>query len=666
MSHTPITPMTKNKKLPMIVDIAIDDNGKQLYQIHESSKFVRKEMPKSTKFYQNQELVDEDFQDKTPIRKILGTISPSTLNKKSSDDEDDHYENFENFQQGDLKTEIKDDFLNYQFDSHGDSSLPVSIPQSVPLPGSLPNSLPGSLPGSLPNSLSGSLSAPTYNEEFRERSHSHPMIKEDLSKSHDIWSDEVEQAFEEVLSIIPKNGLNKIKISGRSCGRNELISDYILTKTGKFRTRKQVSSHIQVIKNLGQKHHIIKLINEGPTFNNESDQVENMKKFEEIFSKINLNKSLGLNKKRQFNELNHILKKPKKNSFSASNHEFSVENFYMSVYDNLLTNPIILSLQNNQEIKSLKLKPNANISNRFPDLNDFKQFPIIHNLVKLNLPNLPINYTIENGLKTNFSIKCQNEAIKEVSVFTIIYNYGKEFFKINENNVQINGNNNFILKFWKYFFNNEILNNSNNLNHLTIKQIIYENTNTNSTNSLKLPKSKINTIFLWEFLKVNDLKDAITTTSKLTLPDEITAQEVQYYENSNEINPLNPQSLQAPLQSSIPSMPQSTLSAVPSSSTTMNYLPEMEEDFYDKKLSKPQLIQKKFQALQNEYEYYPYYYNGQPQPQPVPESHHLHSQIPNPQTIQPISHQQHAGQAAGQPMVDYDYQLFYDPNYLEY
>lgn len=65
-----------------------------------------------------------------------------------------------------------------------------------------------------------------------------------------IWSPDVEKAFMEALKRIPHVGRRKITVHGRPCGRNELISEYIQRKTGKIRTRKQVSSHIQVLKHL--------------------------------------------------------------------------------------------------------------------------------------------------------------------------------------------------------------------------------------------------------------------------------------------------------------------------------------------------------------------------------------------------------------------------------
>ncbi|PWY99552.1 TEA-domain-containing protein [Testicularia cyperi] len=70
------------------------------------------------------------------------------------------------------------------------------------------------------------------------------------SKSQDVWPDDVEVAFWEALRLIPKLGRRKVLVHGKPCGRNELIADYIERKTNKVRTRKQVSSHIQVLKNI--------------------------------------------------------------------------------------------------------------------------------------------------------------------------------------------------------------------------------------------------------------------------------------------------------------------------------------------------------------------------------------------------------------------------------
>ncbi|AMD18715.1 HBL187Wp [Eremothecium sinecaudum] len=64
----------------------------------------------------------------------------------------------------------------------------------------------------------------------------------------DKWPPQVESAFLLALRAIMKNGTSKIKLREKNYGRNELISLYIKHTCGEYRTKKQISSHIQVWK----------------------------------------------------------------------------------------------------------------------------------------------------------------------------------------------------------------------------------------------------------------------------------------------------------------------------------------------------------------------------------------------------------------------------------
>ncbi|MCP8717633.1 MAG: hypothetical protein M5E90_09430, partial [Asgard group archaeon] len=649
MRNTSSNQQQQNKKLPLIVDVAIDTNGKQLYQVHESSKLVRKEMPRSTNFAINNEITDHDASyfvsqqqqlqqaasaddRSTPVRKVLGTLSPSSLNQKRTHDDMLHHHhhhhddaNNNNSNSNNIDGQIHDDKHN------GGGMMSHN------------NHLYGSMVG---ENYNGSAIANHNNYNAHELQHI-PTGAFSRVQDNDIWSDDVEQAFEEVLRLIPKNGLNKIKIAGRSCGRNELISDYIFTKTGKYRTRKQVSSHIQVIKNLGQKLDIIQLINDGPMFASKEEQIQSAKKFEEIFSKINLNKSLGFSdsmKRKSPHDGSFGMHLPatkrirRKNSGNPLN-KIKFSNFFMSVNDQYSMNPIVLTIQqNNNDVKSLKLKDNANISNRFPGLNDFKNcshIPIIHNMVKVLLPQLPATYNIDSGFNSSYALKYEQpgnvtpthasiiSTANTYSSFTCIYSYGKEVLKFDEDGIKLNQDRDFLTRFWKFFFGTLVDKNETDINvafkGITIKQIIYEaspDSVKQEDDASKVCKLKVKLVLLWEFAKVNECKDALTTTTKIVLPprilssnSDVTQQVFEYSQpaiNSIEASntTTNTTSSSAPNSSLDLNNHNMSASTVPSSaySTGFHSAPAsaVGETVPQQQVFKPQVkLQKKFQTLQH-------------------------------------------------------------------
>ncbi|MEN2500275.1 MAG: Transcriptional enhancer factor TEF-5 [Marteilia pararefringens] len=91
----------------------------------------------------------------------------------------------------------------------------------------------------------------TYNEDSRDGwNECQTQVAENDWSEESVWGGDVGRVFDEATAMFPAQGRYRITngLDKKKYGRNKLIAKYIYNQTGKSRTTKQISSHVQVLK----------------------------------------------------------------------------------------------------------------------------------------------------------------------------------------------------------------------------------------------------------------------------------------------------------------------------------------------------------------------------------------------------------------------------------
>lgn len=177
----------------------------------------------------------------------------------------------------------------------------------------------------------------------------------------------------------------------------------------------------------------------------------------------------------------------------------------------------------------LRLKKNATVQNRFPNLHQYykhkgEQISIVHNLVKLDL--LDVAHTPRTKLHVELNgVDSSEDAF---ACKTVIYCFGNEVLNTNDDLKIVSQKDEeitlalpFASEFWIAFFGSIESNahrggtqKSMGVKGLTIKQVIYH-----KNTPLGYEKEDVRALILWEFTPATKRSTNLTTSRRLYLPN---------------------------------------------------------------------------------------------------------------------------------------------------